>query len=49
MNFHPSICKPLEKLTTWAKIRKHLRVLGLTRSEQKKVIDMCQIKDRLNQ
>lgn len=45
MNPHKSICPKIP--TTWSKARKYLKSFGLTRSEQKKVLDMCGLSNTL--
>jgi hypothetical protein len=38
INFHKSIFPVLARLKTYSRIKKHLKLLGCTRSEQKEII-----------
>jgi len=47
MNPHPSIAPKIQDKKTWRNARKYLKLFGLTRGEQDKVIDKLGIKDKL--
>lgn len=48
INFHKSILPVLARLKTYARIKKHLKSLGCTRSEQNEIIralkEECEIR-----
>lgn len=41
---HKSICPILSKHKSWRNVRRYLKSFGLTRGEQKKVLDFCEWK-----